>query len=444
MLLPACNWYWPKSNPLDPLSCDPECAGSLYCREGRCVEPDAQVGDGPLNADAPRHESGAPDAKRPPDTRADAPPQVKKVQGPFVISAAPMGQSEPAVGANKSAFMVVWQDFRNNASKADIYGARVKIDGSVYETSGIPMAMKPGSKYKPSVASTGGDYLVAWSIFGSNAALDIQGVKVQYQGWVAPAEIAICTAQETQEDPQISWDGSAYQVVWEDQRGGYLKSNIYGARIDKDGKILKAEFPITQAQGAQADPSVACSANGCLVVWLDMSKSTLDTDILGAWIDKSGQVLKTDIPITKAAGRQRSPSVAYDGGTYLVVWEDQRNGKQNEDIYGARLGNGGTILKKGFPICTVAGKQYYPSAAGGGGFFLVAWFESSASARNIRVARVTNNGIVWDHSGIALSKTGKCFGGPSVASVGSTFLVAWTEDRNTGSKNDLYGALVIP
>ena len=83
MLLPAsgCDWYWPKSNPLDPLSCDPECTGAMYCREGKCIAPDARMDigghdkgpdDGP-GMDSPDPRDGTAETA---DSNQDAAPKI--------------------------------------------------------------------------------------------------------------------------------------------------------------------------------------------------------------------------------------------------------------------------------------------------------------------------------------------------------------------------------
>jgi len=73
-----------------------------------------------------------------------------------------------------------------------------------------------------------------------------------------------------------------------------------------------------------------------------------------------------------AAYNQMSPSVAWDGSHFLVVWQDWRNGSSS-DIYGARVSSAGAVLDTlGIPVDSNPGyQQYLAVAAGSNGQSLV-------------------------------------------------------------------------
>ena len=75
-----------------------------------------------------------------------------------------------------------------------------------------------------------------------------------------------------------------------------------------------------------------------------------------------------------AAGQQRyAPAVAFDGATYLVVWEEQPPAA-SRDIYAARVSEAGVVLDPvGIPISKAAGNQRAPAVAFDGTSFVVVW-----------------------------------------------------------------------
>ena len=69
-------------------------------------------------------------------------------------------QRDTAAAFDGTNFLVVWSDARHGS---DIYGARVRPDGSVLDVTGIPdRAWSPWPGNKPDVTFDGVNYLVVW------------------------------------------------------------------------------------------------------------------------------------------------------------------------------------------------------------------------------------------------------------------------------------------
>src|SRR5207249_3642833 len=63
----------------------------------------------------------------------------------LVVSAAVYDQKTPAAAALGGDYFVVWDDRRNSATRlADLYGARIAGDGTLLDSSGIPICTAPG------------------------------------------------------------------------------------------------------------------------------------------------------------------------------------------------------------------------------------------------------------------------------------------------------------
>ena len=104
-----------------------------------------------------------------------------------------------------------------------------------------------------------------------------------------------------------------------------------------------------------------------LVAWQDQRNSaTTGWDIYGQVVTAGGAVYGGNIAICTAADNQYDPSVAYDSANqrFLVAWSDYRNSATSyADIYGQLVNAGGGLYGGNFAISKAAGSQYSPSLA---------------------------------------------------------------------------------
>ena len=118
-----------------------------------------------------------------------------------------------------------------------------------------------------------------------------------------------------------------------------------------------------------------------------------DFDILGARVDQSGAVLDSGgIGVSTAGADQVDPALAFDGTNYLVAWSDSRHSSY-ANVYGARVTPGGSVLDSaGIPISAVQDDpQQQPTVASQGGQWLVAWQDArggESTVDDIYAARV--------------------------------------------------------
>ncbi len=348
----------------------------------------------------------------------------------------PHDQQVPSIALGSSMYFIVWQDYRYGSSPY-IYGARVSLAGTVLDPTGIPISTGTGGHgYSPAVAFDGTNFLIVWS----QGEGDILATRVTPAGIVLdPAGFAISVAMNEQYLPTVTFDGTNYLIVWQDRRSGSF--DIYGTRVTPAGTVLDPTgIAISTAFYDQWSPSVAFDGTNYLVVWDNYGDSPLG-DIYGARVNQAGMVLDPmGIPISAETGDQDFSSVAFDGSNYLVVWQDGRVGP-SKDIYGARVTPTGAVLDPtGIPISTEASGQYSPSVTFDGTNFLVVWCRGSG---DIFGARVTTTGGVLDPSGILLSNAVNSQWYPSVAYDGSNYLVVW-QDYRSDSTFDAYGTRVTP
>ncbi len=143
---------------------------------------------------------------------------------------------ESTVAWNGKNFLIAWTDSRGGEATPDIYGARVKTDGTVLDPGGFPISEAAGEQRTPDVVWTGRRFLVVWSD-GRGGDRDIFGARVHSSGRVDdPEGVPIATGTGDQLFPAVAHHNSKSLVVWQSDIGGL--SRIRGARIHEDGTVM--------------------------------------------------------------------------------------------------------------------------------------------------------------------------------------------------------------
>jgi hypothetical protein len=315
----------------------------------------------------------------------------------------------------------------------------VSETGTVLDTSGIPIATGGNSKYDQAVAHDGTNFLVVWDEYHGSTGYDIYGMRVSSDGTVLDTTgIPISTATNSQYDPVVAFNGTNFLVAWEDYRSG-TSYDIYGARVSSDGTVLDTSgILISTATNSQYDPVVAFNGTNFLVAWQDYRSGT-SYDIYGARVSSNGTVLDTSgILISSTTNYKEHPSVAHNGMYFLVVWTESRS-STGYDIYGARVSSTGTVLDtSGISISAATSSQYYPEVTYDGANFLVVWqdYRSGTGFSDIYGARVNEMGKVLDTSGISISTEPEAEVEPTVTSMGGEFsLVVYRRSNPSPSTN---------
>ncbi len=257
---------------------------------------------------------------------------------PFVVSAAKDLQEHPCVAFDGKNFLVVWQDMRNGKDW-DVYAARVSPDGKVLDTDGVLVA---GGKH--------------------NQAL-----------------------------PDVSWDGKAFQIVWQDYRSDN-RYEVYGARVGADGKVLDPQGKVLateKAPGQRYGPVTAANtADGkSLLFWLASSHDRKMPSAACQWVSggapAGGLTFTTSGPRTALlAGRSHANfpiCLAAGSGAYFGAWTTHNpagRGNATNSAHAAVFSKEGKLVKSFLLVGAggVAGDRIRnPAAAWTGSQFVVAW-----------------------------------------------------------------------
>lgn len=143
--------------------------------------------------------------------------------------------------------------------------------------------------------------------------------------------------------PAVAFGAGKYLLVYQDGYNGVGgESNIVGLVLNAKGEPAGKPIDICTAQGVQDSPAVAFCGGRFLVAWCDFRRDK-DYDLHATLVDPSGNVGKETVLAGGPAG-QVAPAVASDGrGTFFVVWQDYRGGRQPE-IFGTRVSAGGKVI----------------------------------------------------------------------------------------------------
>ncbi|MHB9036533.1 MAG: hypothetical protein ACYC64_07680, partial [Armatimonadota bacterium] len=194
------------------------------------------------------------------------------------------------------------------------------------------------------------------------------------------------------------------------------------------------------APGNQEAASIAASPYGYLAVWAD-TRGPNDSDIFACRISATGEVLDIlGICVSSYAGKQITPSVAWNGTEYLVVWADRRDPLQH--IYGARVRPNGEVLDpQGILLSGTTASQLAPRVAGESSGWLVVWQDTKGSSADIYGCKVNSDSTRGKIYGIATRVDNEET--PDVAYNGSTYFVVWRDYRNSADTDtDIYGCRV--
>lgn len=336
-------------------------------------------------------------------------------------------QAAPSVASNGDAWLVVWSDSRS----LDVRGVRVSSSGAVLDPLGIDVSESADTDGAPIVASNGTDYLVAWTQTDIGSP-DLYARRVGATGELTSPPFVLAASAYSQFRPSIASNGTDYLVAWEDQRMGFAVADVYFARVsaagtdlDPGGRVLAA------AADRQGAPSVASVGADYFVVWEDHRGAS--ADVYGSGVTAGGVVrAASGIAISAGAADETTPSLASDGTGYFAVWADTRPGYN--DVYGTRITASGTVVEAtGVVVSNAMYDQLRPRVSSNGAGYLAVWddFRDGIAFRPFS-ARISSAGAVLDASGVTIPIGTSAATGLTVGSDGVGYLVAWTSGGASG------------
>jgi hypothetical protein len=365
---------------------------------------------------------------------------------PTVSGPSPLvtGGGRPNAAFDGTNFLVVWEQVVGG--DADIVGARVRTNGTIL-SGPFQISTSTVGDLDPDVAWNGNNFLVVWEFRVTNTQLDIRARTVNPDGALLGNEIFVSSAAGIQWLPNVAAGGSTWFVVWTDQRNG--ADDVFGTRVNGFSQVLDpAGVPLTgTTAGTDFLPDIAWNGTTFLVVWQNaFNPTTGDHDIFGRRVNRStGSPIDSAIPISTPTSFQGQPTVASDGSGFFVVWEDNRNGS-GLDVFGGRVDANGTPLSgTGFVVGGNVGDQMDPVLAFNGNY-LVAWRDGrdGGSDRDIYGTVVNTAGAVQQPEGLIIAAATDRFEANAGVGAGGGNWVVIYESRSSTAPTDLVLRRVSP
>jgi hypothetical protein len=230
----------------------------------------------------------------------------------------------------------------------------------------LTLAFEPNAEWQPLAASDGSAYLVVWSDQRRHGSPPVIERRVR-GAIVGPDGIATST---TGIDFGAGW---AYGLVYAD--GAYLLSSASDSgtnlmRIGRGGAIIQTST--APGAGAMAHDPID---HRTLIAWTQgdvIDEVTLEWNVAVAVVDATGRVLRSQ-RITPIDGDDELGGVAFDGADFVVSWTHTAT-----IVRMTRVAPDGTLVdpSTGVPICTAPGARSGPTLARVGGSLLAAWRDS--------------------------------------------------------------------
>jgi hypothetical protein len=227
------------------------------------------------------------------------------------------------------------------------------------------------------------------------------GVSPLHAGWIDEG-VQVSSEPGAEMTPVMTTDGQGGGiVVWQDYRSG-ADPDLYAQRVDANGNARWAlsGVPVCVQPGVQTNADIASDGSGgAIVVWHDERNIANWQDIYAQRLDANGNVLWNvdGILIDGGPGPQVQPHLVSDGQHGAIIgWEDGPSLGQT-DIYAQRVSAAGLMLwtAGGVAICTAAYDQAQlamDSDGAGGAWF--AWGDRRSGNYDIWAQKVNASGTL--------------------------------------------------
>jgi hypothetical protein len=370
----------------------------------------------------------------------------------IVVSNGADAQNAPHVAYNSrvNQWLVAWEDYRDrDASGIDIYGQRVLSGGSLAGQGNFVIYDGPDNQGDVALAArpttTGAEYLAVWEDQRSGDGLEVVGQRIGAPwGTLNWHDFNISAPLESQEHPRVAYNSTDQQflVVWQDGRDGNW--DIYAQIVLTTGIPITDNIVVQDEAHQLVDPAVAHSpiSDTYLVVWDDQDEGDIEGRVLNA-----DGTLGSALNVFNGAITGTQPAIAYNStaNQYLVVFAYQA-GVGNYDIYGRLVWAGGTVSGTAFAISDNAADQSLPQVDYNAtdDEYLVVWSDERADVADVYGRRVDADGTPLGSEFLIAHDT-DAQDAPSLAwnEDDNEYLVVWHDYRDSGTTGaDIYGRRV--
>jgi hypothetical protein len=265
--------------------------------------------------------------------------------------------SPQIITSGGNATWIAYRNYMGNAiSGFDIYTSY--FDLNVNQTYSVDVSQQQGNEDHQKLASDGANgVVIVWDLATATASgQNIYAQRVSIAGtaqWTAGG-ITVCGVNGVQGNPEIVADGFGNTImVWIDGRNS-LYPILYTQRFNSAGVAkwtANGKAVGSPAVNEQKEVSIVANATGGAVyAFYDARNAGSNggyNDLFTQQFDSLGNATwgATGVVVSNATNFQNLPKIiASDNGSYIVAWEDSRNGAS--DIYASKINAAGTLPTK--------------------------------------------------------------------------------------------------
>jgi hypothetical protein len=324
------------------------------------------------------------------------------------------GYGTPAMFAAGTAglHLVVWP--QSATGLTELWGARVKSDGTVLDPGGTKLAAGPGYHSGRTVTATAAGFLVGWT--GNGGSQNVVGVSASGALGATSTIVAPSTGAMT-----LAYSSGVAKAlaVWSDFSTS--PSTVSWARVDASGAFLDPPKKATFAFGG--DLQVAAEDAGWL---LTFNVATFGKDLYGVHVGATGALVEAaPFKIATLSGTSAAmTAISSDPSAHLLACTGDAG------LVAYRIATPTSAVTGPFPAFYEANHQTKPvAAANAAGDTLVAWSDDRAGVPGVYALRVSAAGVPLDTAPRRVSTSTQ---GPSVAYGKGKWFVAITAASGVG------------
>ncbi len=325
-------------------------------------------------------------------------------------------QTNPKMTSDlKGGAIIVWEDFRNDTSRADIFVQRISNGGTaMWTTHGVGICVDTNNQASPVITTDSiGGAIIVWEDKRSGKK-NLYAQRIDSSGTIQWASngVGVNLNTNNQGNAKLLPDGNKGAIiVWQDSIG--TSYGIVAQRLNAAGVPQWAGGSVVSALPfSQSNPKAQISTAGeIFITWQD-KRNGADFDVFVQKLNFSGapQWLLNGINLTNFGGTQSNPKIVLDNsGGVVVVWQDKRTAI-DYDVYAQRINAAGVIqwAANGIGISVAVGGQTAIDITSQSmtNNVVIAWKDARAGLNNIDIYAQSVNlaGVVqWPTNGLLVA-----------------------------------------
>jgi len=285
------------------------------------------------------------------------------------------------------------------------------------------------------LAWNGSEYGLLAYDYGAGRTVRFQ--RVQADGVAIAPPVTVPSSSSNQIWPvRIVWNGTGYGIAYTADFNGVPQ--IFFARLDRNGTVVSGPTrvsnvanpsPLSQAVA----PALAFGGGHYVVVWQEQGRTTPTYDIYTTVLDVNGAIAAADRTVVIAGGMETAPAVAYGSfeNSFVFVWEESGVLPYYRISVGYMLPGAWNPLVNG-PLTAGPSDSMSPSLVDSGNTVGLAWRDARDGNWEIYAALLTSAGARVSGD-VRLTNNAGFSGSPRILWTGGEFGVFFTDDRAFGS-----------